>query len=651
MNWRVPTLAVVLLAGVLTAFFMPALSEATPPGKNGRIAYQVKDRSGRWQIWVANSDLSGARELTHGREDGGWPAWSPDGKQIAFDSERSDHTPKDSRHVNDVFVMKADGSGVKKLTDSKGESGDPAWSPTGRTLAIDADRGNRKELRAIYVIHANGGKPRRITKPAPPLSDYSPRFSPDGTQLVFLRARGTAESAPAALFTVRLDGSHLHQLTQYSLHVDQSDYSPDGKRIVFEAYPHGRGNGAYGDIFVIDARGGKPLNLTRNPVGEAGSLDPVWSPDGQKLLFLDIRRVNGVGRYGLATINPDGSDRQFVSSKNLEEHEADWESVGAAGARQLASAHSKGRNGPLTLFLPATNGPTGPVARIVAFASGKQTTIWHCPHYLWCGQSVSFAWAPDGRRVALTLDEIGGTSTYVGLHVLNVVSKRDTHVPGGAPRTASTADNPAAWSAYLKKIEDRIGCWPAANLAWSPDGTSIAYNCGPRVNVLELHGSGFATVPTGTDAFWPTWSPTGTRIAYSTRLKPSKKSEIYTVALDGSHRRLVATGGAAPAWSPDGRTIAYQTRCGIRLVTPSGSDVTPRATANGCSAIGRSGPPVWSPDGQKLAVEANPPQTVMARAGIWVFAKNGGRLHLVSHQAATTWYGALPGRPSWRAMH
>jgi Tol biopolymer transport system component len=169
--------------------------------------------------------------------------------------------------------------------------------------------------------------------------------------------------------------------------------------------------------------------------------------------------------------------------------------------------------------------------------------------------------------------------------------------------------------------------------------------------VLELHGSGFATVPTGTDAFWPTWSPTGTRIAYSTRLKPSKKSEIYTVALDGSHRRLVATGGAAPAWSPDGRTIAYQTRCGIRLVTPSGSDVTPRATANGCSAIGRSGPPVWSPDGQKLAVQTNPPQTVMERAGIWVFTKNGGGLHLVSQQAATTWYGTLPGRPSWRAMH
>ena len=318
------TLAVLTL-GVVVA--VPA-ALATSPGKNGRIAYDVQDGAGRWQLWVANSDLSGGKKLTHGRLDGGWPAWSPDGKKIAFDSDRTDHTPNDADHVNDVFVMKADGSGVMKLTDSKGESGDPAWSPTGTLLALDADRGNRKELRAIYVIHANGrGGFRRVTKPAQSLSDYSPRFSPDGTKLAFLRARGTAESAPAALFTVHIDGSRLHRLTPYSLHVDQSDWSPDGKRIVFEAYPHGRGNGAYGDIFVIDATGGRPVNLTRNPVGLAGSIDPVWSPDGQKILFLDSRRVNGVGRFGLATINPDGSDRQFVSSKNLEAHQPDWQSI------------------------------------------------------------------------------------------------------------------------------------------------------------------------------------------------------------------------------------------------------------------------------------------------------------------------------------
>jgi TolB protein len=626
---------------VLTAILVPALSHAAPPGRNGRIAYQLSDRAGHWQIWVANADLSGAKKLTHGRYDSGWPAWSPDGKQIAFDSNRSDHTPRDSRHVNDVFVMKADGSGVKKLTDSRGESGDPAWSPTGSLLAFDADRGNRKGLRAIYVMHATGGKLRRVTKPRPSLSDYSPRFSPDGRQLVFLRARGTAETAPAALFTVGVDGSGLHQLTPYSLRVDQSDWSPDGKRIVFEAYPHGRGNGAYGDIFVIDSTGGQSVNLTQNPVGQAGSIDPVWSPDGSKLLFLDIRRVDGVGRTGLATMNPDGSDRQFISSKNLEAHQPDWESIPSGGQLHTLSHASRRRgNGPLTLFSIDNSG--NGIARIVRVAGDKQRTLWHCPTKAFCGQPVSFAWAPDGRRVAFTLDEIGANSPYVGFHVVNVVSGRDTHVPGGAPRDPITEANRDVWDAYLTKMARRIGCWPAANLAWSPDGSSIAYNCGGRLHVLKLHGSGNVTVPTGSNAFWPTWSPDGTRIAYSTRLKSSEKGAIYMVALDGSHRRLVAAGGAAPAWSPDGRTIAYQTRCGIRLVTPMGRNATPRPETNWCGALGHSGPPVWSPDGTKLAVETDD--------GIWVMERSGKRLHYATDLASTTWYGALPGRPSWRPI-
>lgn len=637
---RVRSLVLVALTAV-TAAALASASHATSPGRNGRIAYQLKDRAGRWQIWVANSDLSGAKELTHGRNDGGWPAWSPDGKQIAFDSERSDHTPKDSRHIGDVFVMKADGSGIRKLTDSRGESGDPAWSPTGSLLALDADRGNRRGFRSLYVIHATGGKLRRVTKPAPPLSDYSPRFSPDGTQLVFLRARGTAETAPSALFTVRLDGSDLHRLTPYSLHVDQSDWSPDGKRIVFEAYPHGRGNGAYGDIFVIDAKGGRPLNLTRNPVGQAGSIDPVWSPDGQKILFLDIRRVNDVGRYGLATMNPDGSDRQFISTKNLEEHQPDWESVRVgAEPHALAQVSSRRRIGRLTVFSIDNSG--NGIARIVTVAGGKKRTLWRCPTAVFCGQPVSFAWALDGRRVAFTLDEIGANSPYVGFHVVNVVSKRDTHIPGGAPQDPITDANRPAWDAYLQKMAQRIGCWPAANLAWSPDGSSIAYNCGGGIHVLGLHRSGHTTVPTGSDAFWPTWSPGGTRIGYSTRLKPSKNSAIYAVALDGSHRRLVATGGAAPAWSPDGRTIAYQTRCGIRLATPSGRDVTPHAETNWCGALGHSGPPVWSPDGTKLAVETDD--------GIYVMDRSGKRLHYAADFASATWYGSLPGRPSWRPL-
>jgi Tol biopolymer transport system component len=326
----------------------------------------------------------------------------------------------------------------------------------------------------------------------------------------------------------------------------------------------------------------------------------------------------------------------------------------AAAARSeggFASQRSIVSNGPLTLFVPGTNSTNaGSSASIETIGQGRPKTIWRCPRNIFCGQPVSFAWAPDGRRIAFTLDEVGGMSTYVGMHVVNVVTGRDTQVPPGAPTTMSAG----AWSPYLQKMMDRVGCWPATELAWSPDGSSLAYRCdrqgsnlvgetgGPHINILRLAGSGYTTVHTGTLAFWPSWSPSGTRIAYATSLiRPTPKSRIYTVALDGSQRRLVASNGTAPAWSPDGRTIAYQTRCGIRLVTPTGKDVTPQIGRNSCGAIGVSGPPVWSPDGRKLAVETP--------NGVYVMDANGGRLHMLSYQATTTWYGTLPGRPAWQA--
>lgn len=321
-------IAVMLTAVVLASVPAAPSSAATATqighdqAVNGRISYMRTDRAGHWQIWVASSTLSGAKQLTHGRYDSGWAVWSPNGKRLAFDSNRNDHTPNNSKHVNDLFVMRPDGSGVKKLTNSRAASGDAAWSPNGRLIAFDSDRGSRKGFRAIYVMKVKSRKITRITRPARPFSDYEPRFSPDGKYLVFTRARGTADNAPAALFTVRLNGSSLHRLTRFTLHVGASDWSPEGKQIVFEGYP----NGPYGDIYVIDATGGNPVNLTNDTTGQA---DPVWSPDGQKILFLDNVFVNGVGRTGLATMNPDGTQRRFISNKNIEAHQPDWESTAA----------------------------------------------------------------------------------------------------------------------------------------------------------------------------------------------------------------------------------------------------------------------------------------------------------------------------------
>ena len=328
---------------------------------------------------------------------------------------------------------------------------------------------------------------------------------------------------------------------------------------------------------------------------------------------------------------------------------------------RLAAVRSPVRNGPITLFVAPNSNADG-VATIESVGTGTPDVIWQCPHAKWCGQPVSFAWSPDGKRVAFTLDEIGGESSFVGLHVVNVVTGRDTQIPAGAPPSFARQYQQAAAS-YVQRMQARIGCWPATDLAWSPDGSRLAYRCGPdpykplladtaHLNVLRLRGGGFETINTGSAAYWPSWSPNGTRIAYATALiRPTDRTRIYTVALDGAHRRLVTTGGTAPAWSPDGRTIAYETRCGIRLVTPTGTDVTPQPTANRCGAIGRPGPPAWSPDGRKLAVET--------KTGIYVMNSDGSHLHLRSREptnlfspeATTTWYGKLPGRPAWRATN
>jgi Tol biopolymer transport system component len=334
--------------------------------------------------------------------------------------------------------------------------------------------------------------------------------------------------------------------------------------------------------------------------------------------------------------------------------------TGSESARNAAFGGAT-RNGPLTIFtMDVSDRVDGsPTIRTVKpLGGGDPKIIWSCPEGIVCNQAVSFDWAPDGRRLALSLDQIGGTSSYtVGLHIVDVTTGADRQVPSGAPPGPTNAKT---FPAYGRKIMRRVGCWPAAELDWSPDGTKLAYGCGgsPRalpwnfIGILDLEGSGFTAIPTRHRPRWPSWSPDGTRIAYSTGIRPSHNPSLYVVSLDGkSPRKRLAEHAAAPAWSPDGKTIAYWTRCGIRLVTPAGRDVTPRKPrAAGCDAIGLpGGPPVWSPDGTKIAVEVTHrfPQSA---DGTWVMNADGSNLRRVSLDSWPTWYGGLPGRPSWQPV-
>jgi Tol biopolymer transport system component len=313
------------------------------PGKNGRIAFMKLDDAGLWQIWVASRDLSSQAQVTSEPANSGWPVWAPGGSRIAFDTDRADPDPNDSRAINDVFTMNPDGTDLVDLTHSIGFSADAAYSPDGGQIAFDSDRGDYPAKQGIYTMNAaDGANVRRVTRlPASATNDLAPRFSPSGRRIAFTRYRrarrhhGEPPVLLSALFVVNVDGTGLARLTSWTLRVGDADWSPSGGRITFETNGVKRGNHP-ADVYVIDANGSRLRNLTHNSGHTGGrsnfrlefSSDPVWSPNGAKILFLDGVLRPHHETAGLATINPNGSGRGFVSPRPIvEQHQPDWEST------------------------------------------------------------------------------------------------------------------------------------------------------------------------------------------------------------------------------------------------------------------------------------------------------------------------------------
>ena len=334
-NGRRRRLAVGTALALIAALGVVSTTMATFPGRNGRITFMRDDPNGFAQVWVADSDLSHAKQLTDYQATSGWSAWSPDGSRILFDSDVTDPDHNNDPFIDDIFTMKPDGTDVVKLTDSIGYAGgSAAYSPDGRLIVFEADRGDYPAKAGIYVMNSkDGSHVRRITSLPEHVSwDGSPRFSPDGRRLVFTRFRdgytkpsGQVVEPGAAVFTVKLDGSDLDRLTPWELNAGDADWSPDGSRLVFEAYPP---EFPRGSAWVVSANGHGLKNLTPQPTITGvldGYSDPVYSPDGTKILLVHgLYFDDGAFNFGLATMRPDGTHLKYVTDGQGFEHQPDW---------------------------------------------------------------------------------------------------------------------------------------------------------------------------------------------------------------------------------------------------------------------------------------------------------------------------------------
>lgn len=246
-------------------------------------------------IWVANADGTAARALADGPEWQWIPRWTPDGDWVTFTNEAyggpwidaGPQSPEGGYGVQgpafdaaegpavrpeaDLWRIRADGSGAAEpIAVVPGDDRSGSWSPDGTKVAFDATRDGNTE---IYVMNADGSDPRRLTDD--PAEDWAAAWSPDGTRIAFTSDR----SGASQIYVMAVDGTAVTALTDDAPGNNGATWSPDGRRIAFEGWRTGEP-----EIWSVAIDGSDPLNLSRSPATTEGIWDGNWAPDG-KILF------------------------------------------------------------------------------------------------------------------------------------------------------------------------------------------------------------------------------------------------------------------------------------------------------------------------------------------------------------------------------
>jgi TolB protein len=180
------------------------------------------------------------------------PAWSPDGKQMAIVLTRDGSSQ--------IYLIRPDGSGLKRITFSDAIDTEPSFSPDGQFLLFTSDRGGSAQ---VYRMPVEGGYAERMTFEGS--NNFSPRYSPDGKSFVFMHSNGKQFLIATQDFETR----QMQILTDVGWEKKPS-FAPNGKLVLFATEAQGRG------ILATVSSDGR---VKQKMIPQRGDIrEPTWGP-------------------------------------------------------------------------------------------------------------------------------------------------------------------------------------------------------------------------------------------------------------------------------------------------------------------------------------------------------------------------------------
>lgn len=443
-----------------------------------RIAF-VSDRASKnTQLFVMNADGTGVRQLTHDALSHELPGWSPDGKTILFDTS--------AKNQGDIYAIGDDGSGQVRLTSSKRDEWGARWSPDGRWIAFTTEVSfgsfDPEARGKLWLMHPDGSGAHQIPKQSE--DDISwPTWSRDSTRLSYSDTRGDC-----GIYSVGIDGTHRRVIVNscngggtidvIGRHLSEA---PDGTLWYSEAPT------SLGDLVTIAPDGSDPVALTSSDFVEYRQ--PSWSPDGRTIAYTsganDVWTMSATGR----------GRRDLTRGDKTDDEEPAWSPDG----RTIAFATNRGPKKSVEIFLMDSNG-------------GHQRPLVALP-----GDSFEPAWSPNGKSIAFAN---AAPKTHRSVMYVIGANGRGLH---------------------------RFGY--GEQQAWSPDGRTIAFLRHGHVWRMDANGTHARVIAAGTN---PSWSPDGSQIAFARTFaiggakgplgNGPARDEIWVMNADGSgaHRVAVA---------------------------------------------------------------------------------------------------------------